>query len=102
MSAVTIPENRRLPIRKAARLMGWGVSRVRRLVDTGKLIAYKVGGNDEAPRLQVDVDELERVIRRESVYVPPGLPERRRRRRIDVSELDPVVFRWKKRPSIPQ
>jgi excisionase family DNA binding protein len=62
-----------LPIREAAKRVGMGVPRLRKLIEQGKLKAYRAGGSDAEPWLRIDVAELEQV-KSALVYVPAGEP----------------------------
>jgi hypothetical protein len=88
--------NGRASIKAAARAIGKKPAFVRKLVDEGRIVAYRVGGSDAAPRLQVILADLEAYIRRDCVYVPPGLRKRHRQQTAgrDPTTFHPLVADW--------
>ena len=87
------PHNR-LSLGKAAKAIGKSRSYVRALIESGKLTAYKVGGSEDRPWLEVYQDELRTVHDAECIYVPKALRKKRQARRVYKSyELDPLADR---------
>ena len=77
-------------IRTAARALRLGVPKLKRLINEGKLQAFKIGGTDDRPYLRVDLQEAERAIREDARYIPPSLRQQRRHRRPAASAVDPA------------
>lgn len=75
----------RLSIGKAAKTVGVGREKVRRWVDAGKITAFRVGGTEAEPWLELDVEQLRKVKDQETVWIPPKLRESHRRRKLAVS-----------------
>lgn len=87
--------NGRASIKSAARAIGKKPAFVRKLVDEGIIVAYRVGGSDAVPRLQVELADVEAYIRKECVYVPPTLRKRHRAKSTrDPVKFDPAVEDW--------
>jgi hypothetical protein len=68
----------RLSIEKAARRIGRRCEVVMQWILSRKLQAFRVGGSDEHPRLQVDSDQLQKVKDQEEAWVPPAAPPPKR------------------------
>ena len=84
----------RLSLNQAAIHIGRKRSHVRQLIEAGLLKAYRVGGSEETPWLEVEAAELDRVYAEASVYVPKAKRQPRRRRDSTCpSTLDPVASR---------
>lgn len=91
-----VSNNSRLSIREAAKVVHCRRSRVKQLIEEGKVTAWRVGGTEKKPRLNVDVEELRRVVDRENLYVPTGFTRsdvvKRRRSSSLSSSLDPTAL----------
>lgn len=87
----------RKSIRKAAKECGTGRANVLRLIRERKIDAYRVGGSDDEPWLEVYVDELRAALDHEQAYVPPGARKRTRQRVYQTSALDPAARRLQMR-----
>jgi excisionase family DNA binding protein len=65
----------RISVRAAGKLVGVSRSRVREWIEQGKLAAYRTGGSDDAPHLEVDVKQLHAVADRETLYLPKAMQD---------------------------
>lgn len=78
-------------LRNAAKHVRMGVPRLRRLIEDGKLPAFKVGGTDDRPRLRVKLEDVERVVQQEMIYIPQKIKQQRHRRQTPKSAfVDPA------------
>lgn len=87
-----------IPIRQAAREVGRRRQYVRDLIDGGFLTAYRRGGSDDEPRLEVYLSDLHAAIQRHDRYVPkskaaPKRPVKSNRRN---GTLHPAAMRMRK------
>lgn len=96
MSSNEVPNGSgRLSIRPAAKAVGRSRTYVMDLINRGKLTAYKIGGTDDHPWLEVDMAELREAIKEDSVFVPKSLRSSRGPRKLrSASQLHPFVQSW--------
>ncbi|MCL2647215.1 MAG: hypothetical protein FWD61_09445 [Phycisphaerales bacterium] len=86
----------RKPIGVAAKAIGRGRNYVHDLIRRGKLAAYKVGGSDKAPWLEVDISELREASDKDSRWIPPQAKQQEptKRRAKKKVKLHPIVAAW--------
>jgi excisionase family DNA binding protein len=78
-----------IPIRQAAKAVGISWQFARRLVDEGKVPAYRFGGKPDEPRLRVYEHELLSAVEAERKYEPPkAIPVRRAKRTNQMTQAD--------------
>ncbi len=65
--------HRLVGLREAARECKTRKENVRRLIEAGGLAAYRRGGTEERPKLNVYLDEAQAAVRAATRYVPPAL-----------------------------
>jgi hypothetical protein len=67
-----------IPLRTAARLAKMRYPRLKAIVESGQLRAYRTGGTDARPHLRVDPDEVGPALLAASLHVPRFHPRLRK------------------------
>lgn len=85
-----------IPIREAAKAIRKSVYFIKtHFIDTGKVEAFRTGGNDSSPWLRVRVSDLQRALEEFGRYTPPALrggpPTAVRTGKIKPDDLNPGV-----------